>query len=83
MPRQEITVSGDNIESFLDAVIVAARAGYDRVDTMELSMGVLTNFWRCTMAADVEETVAVEEQVESGDKEEVIKAAKGRPAKKE
>lgn len=77
MPRQEITVSGDNIESFLDAVIVAARAGYDRVDTMELSMGVLTNFWRCTMAADVEE------QVESGDKEEVIKAAKGRPAKKE
>lgn len=74
MSRQEITVSGDNIESFLDAVIIAAKQGYERVDTMELSMGVLTNFWRCTMAIEVEE---------SDDKEEVTKATKGRPAKKE
>ena len=50
----EIVVTGDNIESFIDAVIEAAQEGYVRVDTMELSMAVTTNYWRCTMRKSVE-----------------------------
>ena len=50
----EIVVTGDNIESFIDSVIEAAQEGYVRVDTMELSMAVTTNYWRCTMRKSVE-----------------------------
>jgi hypothetical protein len=83
MATEEITVSGDNIESFLDTVIEFAAKGFVRVDTMELSMGVLTNYWRCTMAREVEAQEPEAPKEESGDKEEVVKATKGRPAKKE
>ena len=59
----EIVVTGDNIESFIDAVIEAAQEGYVRVDTMELSMAVTTNYWRCTMRKSAEEAVPTEVEV--------------------
>lgn len=59
----EIVVTGDNIESFIDAVIEAAQEGYIRVDTMELSMAVTTNYWRCTMRKSVEEVIPTEVEV--------------------
>lgn len=59
----EIVVTGDNIESFIDSVIEAAQEGYVRVDTMELSMAVTTNYWRCTMRKSVEEVVPTEVEV--------------------
>lgn len=59
----EIVVTGDNIEAFIDAVIEAAQEGYVRVDTMELSMAVTTNYWRCTMRKSVEEVVPTEVEV--------------------
>ena len=45
----EIRVAGDNIEAFIDNVIEKAKEGYVRVDTMELSMAVQTNYWTMTM----------------------------------
>lgn len=54
---EEITVTGENIESFIDAVIESAKAGYVRVDTMELSSSVVTNYWRMTMARSIVEEV--------------------------
>ena len=64
----EIVVTGDNIESFIDSVIEAAQEGYVRVDTMELSMAVTTNYWRCTMRKSVEivEEVSTEVEVKKG-----------------
>lgn len=59
----EIVVTGDNIESFIDSVIEAAQEGYVRVDTMELSMAVTTNYWRCTMRKSVEEVIPTEVEV--------------------
>lgn len=59
----EIVVTGDNIEAFIDAVIEAAQEGYVRVDTMELSMAVTTNYWRFTMRKSVEEVVPTEVEV--------------------
>ena len=44
-----ITVRGDNIEAFMDEVISKAAKGYVRVDTMELSLGIQTNYWVMTM----------------------------------
>jgi hypothetical protein len=73
--REQVTVTGDNIESFIDAVVEAAKEGYERVDTMELSMGVLTNYWRCTMMREVPQEDSVEEANKT--------ATRGRPAKKE
>ena len=46
---EEITVHGENIEVFVDRVIEKAKEGYVRVDTMELSMAVQTNYWTMTM----------------------------------
>ena len=60
----EIVVTGDNIESFIDSVIEAAQEGYVRVDTMELSMAVTTNYWRCTMRKSVEIVEEVSAEVE-------------------
>ena len=60
----EIVVTGDNIESFIDSVIEAAQEGYVRVDTMELSMAVTTNYWRCTMRKSVEIVEEVSTEVE-------------------
>ena len=60
----EIVVTGDNIEAFIDAVIEAAQEGYVRVDTMELSMAVTTNYWRCTMRKSVEIVEEVSTEVE-------------------
>ena len=69
---EQITVQGDNIEVFVDRVIEKAKEGYVRVDTMELSMGVQTNYWVMTMVRPVEsESEAPQEQ----------KKAAGRPAK--
>jgi hypothetical protein len=73
--REQITVAGDNIESFIDAVVEAAKDGYERLDTMELSMGVLTNYWRCTMMREVPQEDSAEEANKT--------ATRGRPAKKE
>lgn len=69
---EQITVQGDNIEVFVDRVIEKAKEGYVRVDTMELSMGVQTNYWVMTMVRPVES--------ESEAPQEPKKAA-GRPAK--
>lgn len=69
---EQITVQGDNIEVFVDRVIEKAKEGYVRVDTMELSMGVQTNYWVMTMVRSAES--------ESEAPQEPKKAA-GRPAK--
>lgn len=71
-----IKVYADNIESFLDLVIEKAKEGYVRVDSMDLSLGVLTNFWSIQM-------VKVEEAAKEEVTEEVEAQAKkpGRPAK--
>lgn len=69
---EQITVQGDNIEVFVDRVIEKAKEGYVRVDTMELSMGVQTNYWVMTMVRPVES--------EPESPQEPKKAA-GRPAK--
>ena len=69
---EEITVHGENIEVFVDRVIEKAKEGYVRVDSMELSMAVQTNYWSMTMRREV--------QVEEQEEQEVKKAA-GRPAK--
>ena len=66
---EQITVQGDNIEVFVDRVIEKAKEGYVRVDTMELSMAVQTNYWVMTMVRPVE-----------SEPQEPKKAA-GRPAK--
>ena len=69
---EQITVQGDNIEVFVDRVIEKAKEGYVRVDTMELSMAVQTNYWVMTMVRHVEsETEAPQEP----------KKTAGRPAK--
>lgn len=69
---EQITVQGDNIEVFVDRVIEKAKEGYVRVDTMELSMGVQTNYWVMTMVRPVEaEPEAPQES----------KKTAGRPAK--
>jgi hypothetical protein len=60
-----IQVQGDNIEAFMDNVIQKAQEGYTRLDTMELSMAVLTNYWVMTMQREVPETV-VEEPKKAG-----------------
>lgn len=57
----EIRVSGDNIEAFIDNVIEKAKEGYIRVDTMELTMAVQTNYWTMTMC---KEEVVEQEPVE-------------------
>ena len=69
---EEITVHGENIEVFVDRVIEKAKEGYVRVDSMELSLAVQTNYWSMTMRREV--------QVEEQEEQEVKKAA-GRPAK--
>lgn len=69
---EEITVQGENIEVFVDRVIEKAKEGYVRVDSMELSMAVQTNYWVITMVRPVES--------ESEAPQEPKKAA-GRPAK--
>lgn len=51
---EEITVHGENIEVFVDRVIEKAKEGYVRVDSMELSMAVQTNYWVMTMVRPVE-----------------------------
>ena len=69
---EEIKVQGDNIEVFLDRVIEKAKEGFVRVDGMELSLSVQTNYWSMTMRREVQE----EEQ-----EEQEVKKAAGRPAK--
>ena len=69
---EEITVQGESIEVFVDRVIEKAKEGYVRVDSMELSLAVQTNYWSMTMRREV--------QVEEQEEQEVKKAA-GRPAK--
>jgi len=69
---EEITVHGENIEVFVDRVIEKAKEGYVRVDSMELSMAVQTNYWVMTMVRPVES--------ESEAPQEPKKNA-GRPAK--
>lgn len=66
---EQITVQGDNIEVFVDRVIEKAKEGYVRVDTMELTMAVQTNYWVMTMSR------AVPEEVQES------KKTAGRPAK--
>lgn len=60
-----IQVQGDNIEAFMDNVIQKAQEGYTRLDTMELSMAVQTNYWVMTMQRQIEEPV-VEEPKKAG-----------------
>ena len=69
---EEITVHGENIEVFVDRVIEKAKEGYVRVDSMELSMAVQTNYWVMTMVRPVES--------EQESPQEPKKTA-GRPAK--
>lgn len=69
---EEITVHGENIEVFVDRVIEKAKEGYVRLDSMELSMAVQTNYWVMTMVRPVES--------ESEAPQEPKKTA-GRPAK--
>lgn len=64
-----ITVRGDNIEAFMDEVISKAAEGYVRVDTMELSLGIQTNYWVMTMTKP--EVQVVDSEVKKA----------GRPAK--
>lgn len=54
---EQITVQGDNIEVFVDRVIEKAKEGFTRVDTMELTMAVQTNYWVMTMSRTVPEEV--------------------------
>lgn len=69
---EEITVHGENIEVFVDRVIEKAKEGYVRLDSMELSMAVQTNYWVMTMVRPVEsEPEAPQES----------KKTAGRPAK--
>lgn len=70
-----IKVYADNIESFLDLVIEKAKEGYVRVDSMDLSLGVLTNFWSIQMVKSAEDVQ--EEVVEA----EAQAKKPGRPAK--
>ena len=69
---EQITVQGDNIEVFVDRVIEKAKEGYVRVDTMELSMAVQTNYWVMTMVRPVESETETPQEP---------KKAAGRPAK--
>lgn len=69
---EEITVQGDNIEVFIDRVIEKAKEGFVRVDSMELSLAVQTNYWSVTMRREV-----LEEEQE----EQEVKKSAGRPAK--
>lgn len=71
---EEIKVQGDNIEVFLDRVIEKAKEGFVRVDGMELSLSVQTNYWSMTMRREVQE----EEQEQE---EQEVKKTAGRPAK--
>ena len=60
-----IQVQGDNIEAFIDNVIKKAQEGYTRLDTMEMSMAVQTNYWIMSMQREVAERV-VEEPKKAG-----------------
>jgi len=69
---EQITVQGDNIENFIDNVIEKAKEGYVRVDSMELSMAVQTNYWVMTMVRHVESEPEAHQEP---------KKTAGRPAK--